>query len=106
MLKIFSADDVDDDDPIVYCLQHGIKYVKDNPQQKQHCKLYFTHSMTDIQNLIKKINDRINSPNQKKKSLAQSTVSSNLGSGNNSKKNAQSTSTAVGRYSGMPTLLK
>ena len=77
-----------DDEVTVYCLKHAVKYLNEDRIQPSQCKLVHTYTIMEIENLLKKLNDRMAPPSPKN--------SSNAGQ---SKKKPN-------KYAGMPTLLK
>ncbi|XP_058066123.1 platelet binding protein GspB [Anopheles bellator] len=53
-----SANTVDEEERI-YCLKHTVKYLADGRLQTKHCRLAYTYSLDDIEELLKKLQDRI-----------------------------------------------
>lgn len=53
------------DDDNTYCLQHAIKYLRNNRIQAKQCRLLYLYKIEDIEELIAKIVDKVTQ--QKKK---------------------------------------
>ncbi|KAG4077045.1 hypothetical protein HA402_016032 [Bradysia odoriphaga] len=54
------------DEDNIYCLQHCLKYIKNDRIQAKQCKLIITYSVQEIETLIDKIKERGTQQSQKK----------------------------------------
>ncbi|KAJ6643275.1 Protein Jumonji [Pseudolycoriella hygida] len=57
------------DDDNIYCLQHCLKYIKNDRIQAKQCKLIITYTVEEIEALIDKIKERGNQQSQKKNKI-------------------------------------
>uniref|UniRef100_A0A182QF43 ARID domain-containing protein n=1 Tax=Anopheles farauti TaxID=69004 RepID=A0A182QF43_9DIPT len=80
-VKVTRADDDDDDDgdnttvdeeERIYCLKHAVKHLADGGLQTKHCRLAYTYSLDDIEELLKKLQDRIANKKSSKSSAGSS----------------------------------
>lgn len=55
------------DDDNIYCLQHAVKYLKNDRIQAKRCKLLFLYKIDDIDEMINKVKDKLAQQQQKKK---------------------------------------
>ncbi|XP_031618620.1 protein Jumonji [Contarinia nasturtii] len=53
------------DDDSIYCLHHAVKYLKNNRIQAKQCKLLFMYKKEEIEDLINKVNEKINQHKKK-----------------------------------------
>lgn len=51
------------DDDSMYCLQHAVKYLKNDRIQAKQCKLLYLYKKNDIEDMIEKVGEKV----QKKK---------------------------------------
>lgn len=59
-VKITGDDDETlDEDERIYCLKHAIKFLSDSRLPAKFCKLACTYSLDDIEELLRKLQDRI-----------------------------------------------
>ncbi|XP_055603407.1 microtubule-associated protein futsch isoform X2 [Uranotaenia lowii] len=59
-VKIISDDDdAVDEEERIYCLKHAIKFVTESRLPAKFCKLAYTYSLDDIEELLRKLQDRI-----------------------------------------------
>lgn len=56
------------DDDSTYCLHHAVKYLKNNRIQAKQCKLLFMYKKDEIDELISKVNEKINQQKKKNES--------------------------------------
>uniref|UniRef100_A0A182PP47 ARID domain-containing protein n=1 Tax=Anopheles epiroticus TaxID=199890 RepID=A0A182PP47_9DIPT len=86
-VKVTRTDDDDDEDgeddnvsmdeeERIYCLKHAVKHLIDGGLQQKHCRLAYTYSLDDIEELLKKLQDRIAN-----KKLSKSSAGSSGGGG-------------------------
>lgn len=54
------------DEDNIYCLQHCLKYIKNDRIQAKQCKLIITYSVQEVEALIDKIKERVSQQSQKK----------------------------------------
>merc|ERR1739838_1267839 len=43
-----------------YCLTHGIEIISENKQLVKNCKLLYTHTLEEIREILKKLEERLN----------------------------------------------
>lgn len=55
----------DEDEETAYCLKHAIKYLNEERIVPSRCKLVHTYTVLEIENLLKKLNDRMVPPSPK-----------------------------------------
>lgn len=53
------------EDDSVYCLQHAVKYLKNDRIQAKQCILLYLYKKDEIEEIIRKVNEKLNQ--QKKK---------------------------------------
>uniref|UniRef100_A0A182FH25 ARID domain-containing protein n=1 Tax=Anopheles albimanus TaxID=7167 RepID=A0A182FH25_ANOAL len=70
-----SADE--EEEERLYCLKHAIKYLADGQLQTKHCRLAYTYSLEEIDEVLKRMQDRI----ANRKSAKSSVVGSSGGAG-------------------------
>lgn len=56
------------DDDSIYCLQHAVKYMKNGRIQAKQCKLLFMYKKEEIEDMIHKVNEKINQQKKKNES--------------------------------------
>ena len=69
-----------ENEEVTYCLPHGLEYVKENKSkvsdilclvccptglfsQVKHCKILYTHTMEEIRDILKKVEERLKTKN-------------------------------------------
>merc|ERR1719189_424433 len=52
-----------ENEEVTYCLPHGLEYVKENKSKVKHCKILYTHTMEEIRDILKKVEDRLKNKN-------------------------------------------
>ncbi|XP_055532330.1 titin homolog [Wyeomyia smithii] len=111
-VKIISDDESVDDEDRIYCLKHGIKFLSDSRLPAKFCQLAYTYSLEDIEDLLRKLQDRV--ANRKTPKVAASGSASGGGRGKSSlhlaSTSSQSSSSyqapSHSKYAGMATMLK
>merc|ERR1712130_1088556 len=48
------------DEENTYCLAHGIEYITENKQMVKSCKMLYTHTLEEIKEVLKKLEERLN----------------------------------------------
>merc|ERR1712088_97312 len=48
-----------ENDEVTYCLPHGLEYVKENKSKVKHSKILYTHTMEEIRDILKKVDERL-----------------------------------------------
>eukprot|EP00092_Neocalanus_flemingeri_P014188 GFUD01015307.1.p1 GENE.GFUD01015307.1~~GFUD01015307.1.p1 ORF type:complete len:2572 (+),score=650.46 GFUD01015307.1:122-7837(+) len=43
-----------------YCLTHGIEFITENKQMVKNCKLLYTHTLEEIREILRKLEERLN----------------------------------------------
>ncbi|XP_053662700.1 mucin-17 [Anopheles marshallii] len=77
-VKVSNIDDDDDDNTTVdeeeriYCLKHAVKHLADGGLQTKNCRLAYTYALEDIEELLKKLQDRIANKKSSKSSAGSS----------------------------------
>lgn len=114
-VKITGDDDETlDEDERIYCLKHAIKFLSDSRLPAKFCKLAYTYSLEDIEELLRKLHDKIAN---KKTPKAGTGGSTGGGGGGRTKSSLHLASTSSqssssyqapshSKYAGMATLLK
>ncbi|XP_053683705.1 titin [Sabethes cyaneus] len=111
-VKIISEDESVDDEDRIYCLKHGIKFLSDNRLPAKFCQLAYTYSLEDIEELLRKLQDRV--ANRK---TSKAGAGSSAGGGGRGKSSLHLASTSSqssssyqapshSKYAGMATMLK
>lgn len=49
---------IKNDDDSIYCLQHAVKYLKNERIQAKQCKLMYLYTSIDIEEIIAKVNEK------------------------------------------------
>jgi protein Jumonji len=62
-IKLENDEDESEDENNIYCLKHALKYLNDNRIQASRCKLMFTYTSDEIDKLIKKLRNKIQTEN-------------------------------------------
>ncbi|XP_062543483.1 protein Jumonji [Armigeres subalbatus] len=114
-VKITGDDDETlDEDERIYCLKHAIKFLSDSRLPAKFCKLAYTYSLEDIEELLRKLQDKIAN---KKTPKSVAGGSSGGGGGGRAKSSLHLASTSSqssssyqapshSKYAGMATMLK
>ncbi|XP_058457519.1 titin [Malaya genurostris] len=58
-VKIVSEDEALEDEDRIYCLKHAIKFLSDSRLPAKFCNLAYTYSLDDVEELLRKLQDRI-----------------------------------------------
>lgn len=104
-----------DEDERIYCLKHAIKFLSDSRLPAKFCKLAYTYSLEDIEELLRKLHDKIANKKTPKASAGGSTGGGGGGGRAKSSLHLASTSSqssssyqapSHSKYAGMATLLK
>lgn len=118
-VKITGDDDETlDEDERIYCLKHAIKFLSDSRLPAKFCKLAYTYSLDDIEELLRKLQDKIaNKKPQKAGVGGGSSTGGGAGGGGRGKSSLHLASTSSqssssyqapshSKFAGMATMLK
>uniref|UniRef100_A0A1Q3F7T9 Protein Jumonji n=1 Tax=Culex tarsalis TaxID=7177 RepID=A0A1Q3F7T9_CULTA len=117
-VKITGDDDETlDEDERIYCLKHAIKFLSDSRLPAKFCKLAYTYSLDDIEELLRKLQDRIANKKSTKGTAGGGSSAGGGGGGGRGKSSLHLASTSSqssssyqapshSKYAGMATMLK
>ncbi|XP_058838693.1 titin [Topomyia yanbarensis] len=115
-VKIISEDETLDDEDRIYCLKHAIKFLSDSRLPAKFCNLAYTYSLDDIEELLRKLQDRIANKKTTKGGFGAGSSAGGAGGGRGKSSlhlastSSQSSSSyqapSHSKYAGMATLLK
>ncbi|XP_035913865.1 mucin-19 [Anopheles stephensi] len=76
-----TGEEEEEEEERIYCLKHAVKHLADGGLQTKHCRLAYTYSLEDIEELLKKLQDRIANKKSSKSSAGSSVGGAGGGAG-------------------------